>query len=107
MTSAPARSNRRFYVGFLVVALLVAGVVSFYASAHPDGLEHVAASTGFLETADEHAAADGPLADYAVKGVDDARLSGGLAGIIGVGVTLLLTAALTWLVRRRGRATEA
>ena len=82
-------------------ALVIAGVLSFYASGHPDGLEFVAESTGFLETAQDSAAAGSPLADYAVSGVEDARLSGGLAGIIGVLVTLLLAGGLTWVVRRR------
>lgn len=94
--------NRRFFWGFLVVTLLVAGVLSYYASASPDGLEHVAERTGFLDSATGHAAAEGPLADYGVKGVEDARLSGGLAGVIGVLITLLLAGGLARLVRRRG-----
>lgn len=84
----------------LLVALLLAGVVSFYASSKPDGLEYVAGKIGFLETADEHAAADGPLADYATRGVHDARLSGGLAGIAGALVVLVLAGGLAFAVRR-------
>ena len=41
-----ATSNRRFFAGFLLVALLVAGVASYYASTHPDGLNSVAAKAG-------------------------------------------------------------
>lgn len=87
--------------GIAVVALLLAGVVSYYASANPDGLEYVAGKTGFLDSASEHGAADGPLADYGTKGVDDARLSGGLAGVIGTVVVLLVAGGLVLLVRRR------
>jgi hypothetical protein len=108
MTEQPTRTTttkrlgmRRFVLVFAAAALVIAGVLSFYASGHPDGLEFVAESTGFLETAQDSAAAGGPLADYAVSGVEDARLSGGLAGIIGVLVTLLLAGGLTWVVRRR------
>ncbi|HSX67035.1 PDGLE domain-containing protein [Nocardioides sp.] len=93
--------NRTFYAVLLVAALLVAGVLSYYASGSPDGLEYVAGETGFLGSAQEHASADGPLADYGVRGIDDSRLSGGLAGVIGVVVCLALGLALTWLVRRR------
>lgn len=93
--------SRRLFVVSLLVTLLVAGVVSFYASSHPDGLEYVAVEAGFLDTAEEHAVADGPLADYGVTGVEDPRLSGGLAGVIGVAVTLLLAGGLGWLLRRR------
>jgi hypothetical protein len=94
--------TRTLVLAGLLVALLLAGVASYYASSHPDGLEYVAERTGFLDSADEHAAADGPLADYRTKGVDDARVSGGLAGILGVMVTLALAGGIAFAVRRRG-----
>lgn len=100
------RSRTLLVVG-LVVALLVAGVGSFYASSNPDGLEYVAEQTGFLDTAEDNATADGPLADYQTRGVDDERLSGGLAGVLGALVVLLLVGGLTWAVRRRARPDEA
>lgn len=96
------RSSRTFLVVGLLAALLLAGVASYYASTQPDGLEHVAEQTGMIDSAEEHDAADGPMADYQVKGVDDGRLSGGLAGVLGVLVTLLLAGALALAVRRRG-----
>ncbi len=99
--------TRTFLLTGLLAALLLGGVVSYYASSHPDGLEHVAEQVGFLDSADEHAAADGPMADYAVRGVEDDRLSGGLAGVVGVGVTLLLASGLALLVRRRGSDGDA
>jgi cobalt/nickel transport protein len=95
--------TRSFFVVGLVVALLIAGVASYYASTHPDGLEYVAEQVGFADTAEEHAVADGPLADYQVEGVEDERLSGGLAGVAGALVVLLLTAGLVYAVRRRPR----
>jgi len=88
----------------LAAALVVAGVVSFYASASPDGLEWAAEQTGFLHTAEDSAAATSPLADYGVSGVRSERLSGGLAGVIGVLVTLVLAGGLTLLLRRRSRS---
>ncbi|MEV5428574.1 energy-coupling factor ABC transporter permease [Streptomyces sp. NPDC052701] len=99
---AAARVSRRaVWAGGLVTSLVLAGVVSFYASASPDGLEKVAADQGMDRKAEEHAAAGSPLADYGVKEVDDARLSGGLAGVIGVGVTVVAGSAVFWAVRRR------
>ncbi|MEV4681547.1 energy-coupling factor ABC transporter permease [Streptomyces kurssanovii] len=98
---AAARSPRRLWLGGLVTSLVLAGFVSFYASADPDGLEKVAADNGIDRTVEEHAAADSPLADYGVKDVSDARLSGGLAGVIGVGATVALGSGVFYVVRRR------
>ncbi|MFE5943044.1 energy-coupling factor ABC transporter permease [Streptomyces sp. NPDC056480] len=99
--TAPAGSPRKLWIGGLVTALVLAGFVSFYASASPDGLEKVAADKGIDSKVEDHAAADSPLADYGVKGIETARLSGGLAGAIGVGATLAVGTGAFWLVRRR------
>ncbi|GAA2597805.1 energy-coupling factor ABC transporter permease [Streptomyces roseoviolaceus] len=98
---AARTSHRGVWAAGLVASLLLAGFVSFYASADPDGLEKVATDHGIDKKAEEHSAADSPLADYGVKDVDDARLSGGLAGVIGVGVTVVAGSAVFWAVRRR------
>lgn len=95
-------STRSLVLAGLLVALVLAGGVSYYASSSPDGLEHVAESLGFGGTAQEHASTGSPLADYSTSGVENARLSGGLAGVIGVAVTGLLAFALMYAVRRRG-----
>ncbi|MFD5567010.1 energy-coupling factor ABC transporter permease [Streptomyces cadmiisoli] len=101
--AAPAArtSRRTLWAGGLVTSLVLAGFVSFYASASPDGLEKVAEDKGFAESAEEHANADSPLADYGVSSVDNARLSGGLAGVIGVGATVAAGTGVFWAVRRR------
>ncbi|KMS88486.1 energy-coupling factor ABC transporter permease [Streptomyces flaveolus] len=97
-----ARTSRRtLWVTGLVTSLVLAGFVSFYASANPDGLEKVAHDQGIDKKTKEHATSDSPLADYGVKDVSDARLSGGLAGVIGVGVTVVAGSAVFWALRRR------
>nr|WP_258025076.1 energy-coupling factor ABC transporter permease [Streptomyces bambusae] len=101
---APARSAAALWATGLATALVLAGVVSFYASADPDGLEKVAADHGIDQRAQEHAAAGSPLADYAVKDVADERLSGGLAGAIGVGATVAVGTGVFWAARGRRRA---
>ncbi|MBU8550224.1 energy-coupling factor ABC transporter permease [Streptomyces sp. Babs14] len=98
---AAARSRRGLWITGLVTSLVLAGFVSFYASADPDGLEKVAADQGIDRKTEEHASADSPLADYGVEDITDARLSGGLAGVIGVGVTVVAGSAVFWAVRRR------
>ncbi|NEA54404.1 cobalt ABC transporter permease [Streptomyces sp. SID13666] len=99
---APAgRSNRPVWIAGLIAALALAGGVSYYASASPDGLEKVAHDKGIDEKAKPHATDDSPLAGYSVKDVGDARLSGGLAGVIGVGATLTVGSGVFIVVRRR------
>ncbi|MGW2746119.1 energy-coupling factor ABC transporter permease [Streptomyces sp. NPDC001450] len=97
-----ARTSRRtLWITGLVASLVLAGFVSFYASADPDGLEKVAHDQGIDKKTGQHAADDSPLAGYGVKDVSNARLSGGLAGVIGVGVTVVAGSAVFWAVRRR------
>ena len=93
--------TRRFFAVALVVTLLVAGVASYYASSHPDGLEYVAEQTGFIDAGTDSATSSSPLADYQTAGVEDARLSGGIAGVVGVVVMLVLSTGLFWVIRRR------
>ncbi|MDQ0934849.1 energy-coupling factor ABC transporter permease [Streptomyces turgidiscabies] len=101
LTPAPAHRTRAVWLTGLAASLVLAGVVSFYASASPDGLEKVAADQGIDAKAEPHAAADSPLADYGVEGITDGRLSGGLAGVIGVGATIVAGTGVFWAVRKR------
>lgn len=108
-----------FLVGGLLVALLLAGVVSRYASSSPDGLD-ATARQGCTTDADgnitggkcmaqregDHQMKDSPLADYGIKGIGNSALSTGLAGVAGVLITFGLGAGMFWLVRRRGPAVD-
>jgi cobalt/nickel transport protein len=96
-----AVSSKKFYVGGLLVSLLLAGVVSFYASSHPDGLEKVAEEIGFLKTAKDPATAGSALADYGVAGVDNERASVGIAGVIGVAATGAVATGLFMYLGKR------
>jgi cobalt/nickel transport protein len=87
-------------VSGLVLSLVLAGGVSYYASSQPDGLEKVAGDIGFLDSAKESAVEDGPLAGYGVAGVDNERISGGLAGVIGVASTAAVSFGLFYALRR-------
>jgi cobalt/nickel transport protein len=105
------RADTRFLVGFLLVALLVAGGLSYVASSSPDGLDSVALAgcergedgepvggRCLAQNAQEHGLAGSPLADYAVGGAEG---SVGLAGVLGVVVTLVLAGALFRVLRTR------
>ncbi|WP_052864625.1 energy-coupling factor ABC transporter permease [Streptomyces niger] len=99
--AAAPRSTKRVWLAGVAAALVCAGGISYYASASPDGLEKVAHDQGIDKQEKDHAAKDSPLADYSVKDITDARLSGGLAGVIGVGATLAVGSGVFFVVRRR------
>ena len=88
----------------VVVALLLAGVASHYASGAPDGLTRVADDQGISRAERPHATDGSPLSGYSVRGIGDDRLSRGLAGVAGVGLILVLGVGATLVVRRRERA---
>ncbi|WP_433285766.1 PDGLE domain-containing protein [Micromonospora sp. CA-244673] len=107
-----------FLLGGLLVALLLAGVVSNYASSHPDGLDssllkgctvnaddEITGGSCPAQQAKDHELADSPLADYGVRGVSNDFLSTGLSGVLGVLLTFAIGGGLFWLARRRGPAT--
>ncbi|MGW4202224.1 energy-coupling factor ABC transporter permease [Streptomyces sp. NPDC004726] len=105
--ASPSPSPRKVWLAGLAAALVLAGFVSFYASASPDGLEKVAADKGIDAKVEEHAAADSPLADYGIEDVSNARISGGLAGVIGVTATVAVGSGVFYVVVRRRRTTES
>ncbi|HEX9998888.1 MAG TPA: PDGLE domain-containing protein [Actinoplanes sp.] len=103
-----------FLAGGLLVALLLAGVVSNFASSSPDGLDATARDGCTFNAADEitggtcmlqreraHQLADSPLANYGIKGVTNPYVSTGLAGVAGVLITFAIGGGAFWLVRRR------
>jgi hypothetical protein len=100
------RSLLLFVIGGLIVALGLAFFVSPYASKAPDGLNRVAIDEGFSGTQRDHPLSDAPLAGYGVKGVEDQKVSRGLAGVIGVvvtfGIAMILFGFLRTMRARRG-----
>lgn len=94
-------SNKMVALGILAVALLLAGLVSFYAASTPDGLTKVAQDKGFADTQTTHSTDDSPFAGYGSSFIEDDRASVGVAGVVGVLVVLGLGSGVTYLVRRR------
>jgi hypothetical protein len=92
-------SLRIFLLGGLLIAIGLAMLVSGFASSSPDGLNKVAEDHGIAASAKEHLFENGPLAGYAVRGVDNDRLSTGISGLIGVLVTFGVGLVLFGLVR--------
>jgi hypothetical protein len=100
-------STKAFAWAAVLVALLLAGAVSYYASSSPDGLNKVAQDQGFSAQERESAASESPLADYSTEQVENDRLSGAVAGVVGVGVVLVLAGGLAMVLRRRSDSSQA
>lgn len=110
------RRHWRFWAGFAAAIVLIAGVVSYFASSSPDGLDsatlqgcqvvatdHGEQLTGqcIAQHATEHPLSVSPLADYTVFGHAG---SVGVAGIIGAVVVLALAGGAFWLLARSRRS---
>jgi uncharacterized membrane protein YphA (DoxX/SURF4 family) len=80
------RSTRLVAAALLLVALVLAGVVSRFASSDPDGLTKVSEDHGFAHT-QKHG--------HAILGY------GSVSGVVGVLVVLALAGGLAYAVRRR------
>lgn len=93
--------SRRFLWAGLLLAVLLACGVSFYASSAPDGLNAVAAATGMAGTEQTSATAGSPVAAYRVAGVSDERAGTALAGAVGVVATGLLALTVFAVLRKR------
>jgi cobalt/nickel transport system permease protein len=98
--SAENASMKRVYIGFLVSALIIGGVFSWFASAKPDGLEwaigKVAGETELGSGSELHEVAQSLqnttaiLPDYALDedSTVDGKLGTSLSGVVGGSITL-------------------
>ncbi|BBY66205.1 PDGLE domain-containing protein [Mycolicibacterium helvum] len=115
MTAAGVTRRWQFWVAFGVAILLIAGVVSYFASSSPDGLDsatlqgcqvvetdHGEHLTGncIAQHATEHPMSVSPLADYTILGHP---ATSGLAGILGAVVVLAIAFGAFWLIARTRR----
>jgi cobalt/nickel transport protein len=108
--------GRLFWLLFGLATLIIAGGISFLASSQPDGLDATTlrgcevidrgdteelTGTCIAQHATGHTLAGSPMADYAVGGAEHTT---GLAGVVGVLVTLA-AAGVTFraIARRQGR----
>lgn len=113
-------------VTFLIAAALIGGVLSWFASEHPDGLEwSIAKLTGSAELPETGQDEHNPLAKLqektailpgyalpeqevshseAAKGITDERLGTGLSGIVGGTITLILCTLIGLFLKKRSAA---
>jgi cobalt/nickel transport system permease protein len=99
---SPVKARTLAIAGFMA-ALMIAAVVSQFAVDNPDGLERVAADTGFATSAQDSGLSGGVFADYATEGIENESLSLAVAGVAGTLITLAVGMGVFFTVRdRRG-----
>ncbi|AFY33455.1 energy-coupling factor ABC transporter permease [Calothrix sp. PCC 7507] len=82
----------------VVSIFLIAGVLSLFASAWPDGLEKVAENTGFIKLAENvRVIVPTPLADYSIQGLGTIGTS--IAGLIGSAVCFAVAFGIAKVVK--------
>ncbi|MBN3910938.1 MAG: PDGLE domain-containing protein [Nostoc sp. NMS1] len=82
----------------IVTIFLIAGVLSLFASAWPDGLEKVAENTGFIDLAGKvRVIVPTPLADYTIKGLG--LIGTSIAGLVGATVCFAVAFGIAKVVK--------
>lgn len=87
----------------IVAAIIIAGILSPFASPDPDGLEKVAQTKGFIEKGEGKETIHAPMPDYAVPGVRSEGVSTAVAGIAGTMLTFVIAFGAGRILRK-GRA---
>ncbi len=110
MENAQSTSVKKTLIGILVAAIVLAGFVSWYASSKPDGLEWaIQKVTGGEELTTDSVIHDelqqvqettALLPDYSVKTDEpvNEKVSTGLSGIIGGGITLIAASVMGFII---------
>ena len=104
-----SRTRRRAVQGFLLIALLVGGIFSQFASSHPDGLEwsienvvaEATTHTSLVGESEEIQLSTAILPDYSFKDAEEGEMLGtSVSGIVGSGIVLLIVGGLGMVIRR-------
>ncbi|MBI4834238.1 MAG: PDGLE domain-containing protein [Planctomycetes bacterium] len=88
----------------LIVSLVLAILLSPFASSSPDGLEKVGEDKGFIEKA--HSFLTGLIPDYVFPGVSDEKIATAIAGGLGVLVVFGITYLLMLVISKRDKSKQ-
>ncbi|MDI6631888.1 MAG: PDGLE domain-containing protein [Bacillota bacterium] len=95
--------RKEIWIG-LVAALIIAGILSPFASPNPDGLEKVAETKGFIDKGEGKEVVRAPIPDYVMPGLASEGVATAFAGITGTVVTFVAAYGIGRLVQRRKAA---
>ncbi|GGG01209.1 PDGLE domain-containing protein [Paenibacillus abyssi] len=87
-------------IAWIAASLVIAGILSLFASSHPDGFEKAGEETGYIEHASTLLPA--PMPDYSLPGIDS-WISSSISGLAGVLITF---AVFVFFGKRLGRKTR-
>jgi len=85
----------------LLAAILIALLLSPFASQQPDGLERVAEDNGFLKKGGARPAIASPVPDYIWPGIKNKRTATQAAGAIGTVTVFLFAYVLSSFLKKR------
>lgn len=89
--------DKKFVMGGLIVAIIIAILAPFLASANPDGLESAAEKVLLIEEVEPMFEA--PLPDYLVPALGESQLGGVISIVLGTIITFLAMVGLATTVR--------
>uniref|UniRef100_A0A7C2E2H0 PDGLE domain-containing protein n=1 Tax=Ammonifex degensii TaxID=42838 RepID=A0A7C2E2H0_9THEO len=95
--------RKEIWIG-LIVALIIAGLLSPFASPNPDGLEKVAETKGFIDKGEGKEVIHSPIPDYVIPGLAGKGVATAVAGIIGTLITFAAACAVSSIVKRSRNA---
>lgn len=95
--------RKEIWIG-LVVALIIAGILSPFASPYPDGLEKVAETKGFIAKGEGKEVVSAPIPDYAAPGLKSEGTATAVAGITGTLITFAVAYGIGRIMRQRRSA---
>jgi len=97
--------DKKYLLLFLLAAVLLALIISPFASPWPDGLERVAGKKGFIRKAEVKPVMRSLIPDYLMPGIKSEKVATAIAGVVGTllvfGVGYGLAALLGWAKRSK------
>lgn len=91
--------RKEVWIG-LIMALIIAGILSPFASPNPDGLEKVAQTQGFIDKGEGKEVIHAPMPDYIIPGVQSEAVSTAAAGIAGTVITFFVAYGISRMLKR-------
>lgn len=85
----------------LILALIIAALLSPFASSSPDGLERVAEDLGFIEKGSQVPIINSPIPDYIFPWINNEGVATALAGVIGTLITFGIMFVIANMIKHK------